>query len=154
MTLEVFANIAEIVGLALVLATLIFLTLQINQNTKALRSTAFQAVLQSEMAFATLVAEHASVWDKMMTSTALDSNEETRRAIILFNMYMIDTESRYHQFKTGYLESQAWEARHTTLPHFLALSIYEHWRDSLGAKSRSADFLELIDELITIDRSG
>jgi hypothetical protein len=153
MTLDVFANIAEIVGLILVLVTLVFLTLQINQNTKALRATAFQAVLQSEMAFASLIAEHASVWGKMMASTPLESGEETRRAIILYNMYMIDTESRYHQFQSGYLEAQAWEARHGTLPSFLMLSVYHLWRDSLGGQSRSADFLELVDEMATIARS-
>ena len=40
MPLEQIANIAEIVGMIVVAVTFIFLTLQMRQNTKALRSAA------------------------------------------------------------------------------------------------------------------
>ncbi|MDH3990589.1 MAG: hypothetical protein OEV34_15755 [Gammaproteobacteria bacterium] len=45
MGLEYVANIAEIVGVILVVVTLVFLSLQIRQNTQALRSTTIQAVM-------------------------------------------------------------------------------------------------------------
>lgn len=51
MALEQFANIAEIIGVLLAIVTLIFLTLQIRQNTRALRLTTIQEVLNSEMEF-------------------------------------------------------------------------------------------------------
>ena len=40
MTIEQLANIAEVFGMILVAITLIFLTVQVRQNTKALKSSA------------------------------------------------------------------------------------------------------------------
>ena len=57
MALDQYANIAEIVGLVIVVVTLKFLTLQIRQGTKAIRSTTIQSVMQSEMAFSQILVE-------------------------------------------------------------------------------------------------
>ena len=57
MALDQYANIAEIVGLVIVVVTLKFLTRQIRQGTKAIRSTTIQAVMQSEMAFSQILVE-------------------------------------------------------------------------------------------------
>lgn len=99
MALDYYANIAEIVGVILVVVTLVFLTLQIRQNTRALRSTTIQSVMQSEVAMMSILVENADTWEKIISGMPLASGEETRRAIVLFNVYMIETESRYHQFK-------------------------------------------------------
>lgn len=145
--LEQFANIAEIIGVLLVIVTLVFLTLQIRQNTKALRSTTIQAVLNSEMEFGKILIEHAATWDKILEAEPLTEGEEHRRAIMLFNVFMIDSESRYKQYETGFLDPQAWEARLRTLPKVVALPIYGEWRASIGGLSHSRDFLEMLDEL-------
>jgi hypothetical protein len=57
MALDQYANIAEIVGLVIVVVTLKFLTRQIRQGTKAIRSTTIQSVMQSEMAFSQILVE-------------------------------------------------------------------------------------------------
>ena len=60
MVLEHYANIAEIVGVILVVVTLVFLTLQIRQNTRALRLTTIQTVMQSELAKMPILVENAA----------------------------------------------------------------------------------------------
>jgi hypothetical protein len=42
MNLEQFANVAEIVGMIMVIVSLIYLNIQVRQNTTMLRSTATQ----------------------------------------------------------------------------------------------------------------
>jgi len=147
MALEYYANIAEIVGVILVVVTLIFLTLQIRQNTRALRSTTIQSVMQSEIAMMSILVENAATWEKIISGMPLASGKETRKAIVLFNVYMIETESRYHQFKTGYLDAQPWDGRLGTLPGVVRLPIFELWRGSAGGASHAADFLALLDEM-------
>ncbi len=61
MTLDYYANVAEIIGVIVVIATLIFLALQIRQNTKALRSTTIQEVMQTEIALMSLLVEKNSI---------------------------------------------------------------------------------------------
>ena len=147
MALDYYANIAEIVGVVLVTVTLVFLTLQIRQNTRALRSSTIQAVMQSEIGMMSVMVENAETWEKIVTGASLSVGEETRKAILLYNVYMIDTESRYHQYKTGYLDVQPWEGRLGTLPGVVCLPVFALWRGSFGGHSHSADFLELLDEL-------
>jgi hypothetical protein len=153
MALEYYANIAEIVGVILVVVTLVFLVLQIRQNTRALRSTTIQSVMQSEIAMMSLLVENAATWEKIQSGAPLASGEETRRAIVLFNVYMIETESRYHQFKTGYLDAQPWDGRLGTLPGVVRLPIFKLWRSSPGGESHAADFLALLDELVKGDNN-
>jgi hypothetical protein len=60
---------------------------------------------------------------------------------------MADTEGRFHQYRSGYLDAQTWEARSSTLPKLVRLPIFEVWRSSPGGASHSADYLELLDAL-------
>lgn len=145
--LENIANIAEIVGVTLVLVTLIFLTLQIRQNTRATRSTTIQAVMQSELAMAEIIFANAEIWDTIIGGAVPEEGIDTRRAIMLFNVYMIDTETRFHQHISGFLDNQTWEGRLTSLPYLVKLPVFELWRKSLGGRSHSVDFLELVDKI-------
>lgn len=119
----------------------------IRQNTRALRSTTIQSVMQSEIAMMSLLVENVATWEKIQSGAPLASGEETRKAIVLFNVYMIETESRYHQIKTGYLDAQPWEGRLGTLPGVVRLPIFNLWRSSPGGKSHASNFLALLDEL-------
>ena len=145
--IEYYANIAEIVGVILVIVTLAFLTLEIRHNTRALRATAIQAVMQSEMALSSFLAEHADTWEKVLTGAQLEAGTEMRKAIIIFNVFMIDTENRYHQSLTGFLDAQSWESRKSTVPELVRLPVFPAWRQSPGGRSHAADFLAFIDEL-------
>ncbi len=147
MTLDQLANMSEIIGATIVVVTLVFLTLQIRQNTKALRSASIQTALQAEIDIGSTIIENADVWDKVVTSAPLGRGAETRRAIGLYNLFMIETENRYHQHYSGYLASQSWEGRRGTLARMVALPVYKAWRSSVGGLSHSADFLELLDDL-------
>ncbi len=148
MALDQYANIAEIVGVVIVVVTLVFLTLQIRQGTKAIRSTTIQSVMQSEMAFSQILVENSDTWDKILSAQPLSNGAETRKAIVLFNVFMIDTESRFHQFQSGYLDAQSWEGRLSTLPEMVGLPVYQLWRKSMGGLSHSADFLSLLHNLL------
>jgi len=143
--LEYYANIAEIIGVVSVVVTLAFLILQIRQNTQAIRSETIQAVMQSEMALSTLLVEHATLWDKVLRGAPLADGAETRQAIILYNSLMIDTETRFHQHLSGFLDAKSWQGRMQMLPKIVSLPIYPAWRISFGGQSHAADFLELIE---------
>jgi hypothetical protein len=147
MNLDLIANIAEIIGVILVVVTLAFLTLQLRQNTQAIRAEAMKSAMQSEMAFAAILLNEAGVWEKILTGVPTAAGEETRKSILLFNVFMIDTEARFHQLNAGYLDRQGWDGRRGSLPHVIRLPIFKMWRESIGGMSRSLDFLNLLDEL-------
>jgi len=151
MNWEAIGAIGEILGAAGVILTLGYLAFQIRAGTKATKAAAFQAVLQSEMDFASILIENAGTWEKIVTDAPLSEGEETRVAIVLYNLFMLDSERRFHQYNSGYLEASAWEGRLRSLPLLVKFSIFERWKTSLGGMAHSADFLELLDELSSDD---
>ncbi|MEJ2760741.1 MAG: hypothetical protein P8126_04195 [Gammaproteobacteria bacterium] len=140
-------SIADVVSGIAVIISLIYLSIQIRDNTKAARANAFQGVIRSEMELAAVFIENAAIWDKVVQGKTIADGEEMRIAIMLYNMFMLDTVRRYRQYSIGYLEAQAWEARRKTLPSIVKLPIFKEWRKSYGAHGQAADFLELLDDL-------
>ena len=94
-----------------------------------------------------VLIEHSATWDKVVTGAPLEPGEETRRAINLFQMGMLDSASRYRQFREGYLAQGVWDGQLATLPEMKKLPIYDQWRASFGGQSQDAEFLELMDRL-------
>ena len=139
------ASLAEIIASIAVVLSLIFVGLQISEATRETKAATLRSAADSELFMAATVLNHASTWDKVLNGEPLASGEESRTGIILFNLLMIESENRYHQFQAGFLTAQSWEGRHATLRSLTKLPIYTVWRDSPGAKGHSADFLDLLD---------
>lgn len=145
MSWDAAGAIGEIVGALAVVISLLYLSGQVRQTNRQASNTSLQTVLQSEMNFAAIILENAEIWDKLNVGDPLSGREETRKGIILFNLYLLDSASRYNQYKTGYLEVENWECREQTLHNLVQWPIFELWRDSLGAKGHGKEFLGIID---------
>ncbi len=145
--LSELASVAEIVASIAVILSLIFVGLQLSEGNRVTRATTNQLAVQSEIDMATAFLDHAGIWNKMISGVPIDDREETRKAIILLNIFMLDTESRYQQFHSGYLEPASWEGRRAILPEVVEYPIYDRWRKSPGGRNHSAQFLELLDSL-------
>jgi hypothetical protein len=141
------APLAEIIASISVVVTLIFVGLQISDANRETRAATLQSAAESEMFLAATLLPHAGTWDKVLSGEPLANGEETRTAIILFNLLIVETESRYQQFNSGYLSAESWEGRRSVLRSLANLPIYSVWRDSPGANGRSAEFLAMLDSL-------
>ena len=141
------ASIAEIIAAIGVILSLIFVGLQINEGNQETRAATNQATADAEAFMIATLANHSNTWHKVTAGVPLDSGAETREGIVLYNLLMVETENRYHQFHSGFLDAASWEARLSTLQPIAKLPIFKIWRTSLGAKGRSAEFLELVDSL-------
>jgi len=140
-------SMIEMVGTAAVVLSLMFVGVEIRDSNREARAATIQSTLSANLEMSAALAEHAGTWDKVVTGEPLASGEEFRRSILLFNMLMTESENRFLQFQSGYLDIQSWEGRRSTLGRLVSLPIFELWRNSPGATSHSADFLEDLDEL-------
>ncbi len=146
-TLSELAAIAEILGLIAIVPSLIFVGIQLARANRETRARTIQSALDSQMHLISTILEHSGTWDRMLADTSLAAGEETRTGILLYNLYMTEAESRYHQFRSGYLDPRSWEGHLGGLRPLLALKMYDVWRASPGANNHSADFLEIVDDL-------
>ena len=139
MSLQDWGAIGELLGGVAIIVSLLYVGLQIKHGNRETRAATLQATLDSEMSFQAEAMRYAGTWEKILTGVHITDGEETRRAIILYNMMMTLYQNRYFQFKTGYLDNPPVTEEVVTFP------MYEIWRASGGAKNRSAEFLEYLD---------
>lgn len=66
--------VGELVGGVAVIATLIYLTIQIRQNTRAMRSTTHQAVVDSVLRTVESISDNADLADLVARSATPDAN--------------------------------------------------------------------------------
>ena len=147
MKLTDLASIAEIIAAIGVIFSLIFVGLQINEGNQETRAATIQAASDAEAFMIATMVNHSETWDKVVIGAPLESGAETRKGINLYNFLMVDTENRYHQFHSGFLDAASWEGRLSILQPIVRLPIFKIWRESFGAKGHSAEFLELLDSL-------
>ena len=142
-----WASIAEVIAAVGVVLSLIFVGLQINEGNRETRAATLQAATDSEIFMQSQFMRNADTWEMIITDASLKNGEETRKAIIMYNMMMTDLENRYFQFEAGYFDANSWEGRLSSLRRIVALPFFETWRDSIGAVAHSPRFLELVDNL-------
>lgn len=111
--LNEWANIAEIAGTAAVVISLIFVGVQINQNTVATRAAASQAVHGS---FATWYANSQgdpallSVSIKGMRDYKALNGSEKAQFIAHFMAFSLSTQDAYYKWREGSLDPELWRS--------------------------------------------
>ena len=111
MSLEQLANIAEVIGVVVVVLTMIFLTLQMRQNTKTLRSAAAQNAHEMAEAMYSPVIADADLADLIlrgMRDPATLSEVETARFTAFWQNAFFTTQNWFYHQKAGVLDEGIW----------------------------------------------
>ncbi|HEX6066480.1 MAG TPA: hypothetical protein VFZ04_19740 [Longimicrobiales bacterium] len=110
--------IAELVAAAGVVVTLLYLAVQVRQNTKALRAATFQNIIGFATGFAERVAgsgEFAAIFETGMADLeALDESERLRfhfQLIALLRRF----ENIHYQSRMGLIDDEEWEGLRAAL---------------------------------------
>ena len=150
MTLEVIYYISQIVAVVGIFGSLVFVGLQIRQNTRALKATSHHAVTDSFNAINTLILSDpkvARIWRLAIAgSDELDEDERiSADFMLLANMRIFET--LYYQYKNGTLDKQLFDAELKTLKWVVGLPGFLAWWP-VNPISLSDEFRAFIDGLI------
>ena len=107
MNLQDLASLGEIVGGFAVLATLVYLVVELRDNTRATRSaSASEATSITVAAYAAITSstETSGVWYRGMTSPSSLSKEENVQFILLAHTAMVAFQNTYYLSKEGSLD--------------------------------------------------
>ena len=132
----------------------LFVGVQLLGANRENRAATIQSALMMQMQVDAELANNSATWDKVISNSPIEDSSERRKAILLFNLVMTNIENRYHQFQAGYLDSESWEASMDAMKRSLSREITRDWRLSIGASTHTADFLELVDRVLTTDQGG
>jgi hypothetical protein len=111
---EAVGAIGEIVGALAVIVTLVYLSSQVRQNTRASRVAAVQAASENSSRFSELIAADAElselVWRGLREPDSLDA-AETRRFVAAWNVFVRREAVSFYLYKEGVMPEELWAAR-------------------------------------------
>jgi hypothetical protein len=130
---EALGAVAELLGALGVIASLIYLAVQIRQNTTAVRSSTYQALTDSSMNFSALVAGDPSLtllFDLGMSDFLALDHEEQVRFGFLMQSYVRMLENSFHQHRDGMLDEERWVRPSRTLKNAATQPGFVQWWQS------------------------
>ena len=113
MTVFELGAIGEFIGAIAVVVTLVYLTVQLRQNTNALRSNSWQAIQDAEQRFDMLLASDAKlmeIWARGLTTGLASLDDPVERSQFhSVGKQLIDLYQTHHyQYETGMIDVDLW----------------------------------------------
>ena len=104
--------IGELIGGAAVIATLIYLAIQLRQNTKGIRAQSYYSVVSGKNALYRELASDKELFNILGQGLAanppFDTITDGARAHLLFYAFMNEFETTYLLYKAGAVEEDIW----------------------------------------------
>ena len=130
MTLQDLGSIGEFVAAIATLATLIYLALQIRQNTQSVRAAAELGLSQQSaewMSRITAQPELGRIWDTAATDPASLSPEDVRRFRWIVGELFLIYEGQYHLFRRGHITDSSWKGKADLIQAILKNPVATDW---------------------------
>ncbi len=154
MDLDQLANLGEFIGGGAVVVTLLYLALQVSQNTKALRATSVQALHDSVAAGLTAIATSEDTTEILRLGQAgaeLSPNQAARFSLLMHAVCR-RWENAFVQRRLGALDEAAWEPWELIMrSNFSSPAMRVWWEQARSIYSE--DFVRLV-ESFPIDEDG
>jgi len=146
--IALIANIGEIIAAVTVVVSLIYVALQIRQNTHVLKITAAQAYVGIYNTFTSdlITSEVANIWYKGVQDFASLKDSEVVQFSALAGQVMRIFESAFSQWRRGALEDQLWLANVNSIRDSLAMPGLQQWWQ-FRKTWYSEDFRRFVDDL-------
>ncbi len=159
MNWDAIGAIAELLGAVGVIASLIYLAGQIRQsreqmrqNTRALRASAYQEVLNQRDAVMVPLVQSGELADLAMrglTGREFLSEVERLRFNVWFVMVMSNLENIHYQHRVGLLDEDRWRTHLSRLRTFvIAPGFAAWWSSGEFGFSFSPEFVALVEEIL------
>lgn len=130
MNLEIVSKLAEIVSSLAVVISLIYVGVQVRQNTRALRATTYNAVTANSIAILEAMTQH-SEFTEFLVRVQADPEAATRPEQLRFHMALLSGfrhwDNLLYQFRSGMLDEEMWASYDRTMRQWLAVPSWRDW---------------------------
>lgn len=143
-------TIADIAGAVAVLVSVIYLSIQIRQNTVAVKSASASSYSEASSRPSIVLAENGEL-NEIFWSLLLGEKEftvaQTRRVYAVFSLYLHAVEQSYDLYLAGSLAEDKWQGRHRQLRWFANLPGFAPYWEDYGALYPKS-FSELLQSVL------
>lgn len=149
MNWDAIGALGEIAGAIGVIVTLIYLAIQLRQNTKASKVAAVQSSMENSAKFSELLATDGGLartfWLGLSNPEELTVTE-LRRFVSVLNVFMRRESLAYYLYREGTMPKELWDARVVALQGALNQPGLRVYLDT-SADSLPSDFREFIEDI-------
>jgi hypothetical protein len=154
--LETINAVAQSVAALGVIASLVFVGVQVSQNTRAVRAQTFHAITDSFNAVNLVIGGEAQVATTVRKGLAgLDTL--TPDELMQFNFMALSAvrvhETLYYQSKIGVAERELWEAETKSLQVLLAWPGIQHWW-RVFPPNFTPEFRAMVEQMLSAPGGG
>ena len=146
MTLEQIALIAQIIGVVVVAATLIYLTIQVRQGAEQMRSESRQAQLANDQTGVYKFVEFPDL-GRIASQSATPTFDEKTQLLFWMIGQLRAREFEYLQYKSGAMTKEAWETYRGVI-YFVLGTPRNRALWELCRVYFNSDFVEMADGMI------
>ena len=150
MTLQDLANLGEFIGSVAVVLSLVYLAIQVRQNTASIRTENFARALERVSAMQSLLFENRDL-AQLQAQGVLDPSALTRAERLQLTWWLTEAfgafEFMFHQAKGGALPDEVWARWSATIGWWLSLPGVQAWWQARPTPF-SGSFTAFVDVLI------
>ena len=130
MDLQTLANIGEIIGAVIVILSLIYLTIQVRQNTQAQRTENYVRALDRLAAMQSTLSQDSEI-SLIFSRGLLDASKLTRLDKVRFNWSLYEAfgafEFMFHASKTDSIDKEVWSRWSVAVAWWLTFPGVQTW---------------------------
>lgn len=148
MDISALAAWSQIAASLAVLATLIYLTIQIRQNTALMRAESRQSIMTYAQQELHTFIDHPEVLRFMYDEAELEPNLRVQ----FYGWITSAIRAREHewlQYRNGVLDRDAWISYKNALPIILCNRRGREWWEKLGRVQFAPEFQKIVDEVLS-----
>jgi alpha-amylase/alpha-mannosidase (GH57 family) len=141
------ADLSEILSSIAIVVTLIYVTIEIGQNTAAIRTQTAQSILEAGQSELMAFIEHPDIALGIAMTGPLTPEQNVKLDAFLANA-MRSREFAWLQYKNNTLGEASWNGEAAVLSVYLDSSRIRTWWDKLGRHYMDSEFVQFVDLMI------
>ncbi len=142
------SSISDIVGAAAVVVSLLYVAIQLRQNTKAIQASSRHGLLDGDLGLISEYMNHA-VDPHLIGDDVKLSPENERRFFLLVVKALRIREFAWHQYNSGILDESTWQSYMAPVPGIFSTN---RARIVLEAYTGSTEFMQVIRDQLTVEK--
>ena len=145
MNLPRWSALAELLSSFAILVTLVYLTVEIQQNTQAIESTSRQAILDTAVSILAFPIGNPAL-ELNMVKPNLTPEESLQLSAYLFT-HFVRTRTMWQQYQAGALDEEAWLAVEATFVDTISHTQSRKWWDAFH-RNAGGEFVDHLNPLL------
>jgi len=146
-TIQDLGSIGELVAAVATVATLMYLAVQIRQNTRAVRGSAIQGMTETHQFELHWAHEISAIWTKSIEHGDQLSSEEAWSLNSWLRAALVARQNEFFQYRMGLLHPELWSASEGIIRIILSSSWSKNWWAVSGRGGLSPIFVAHIESL-------